>query len=122
MANFYINSYIIIFIFFIIGLLLPIVALTLGKLLRPHKPKKNKLETYESGIDPFHDSRVRFHIHYYVVALMFVIFDLETIFLYAWAVAYESLGLFAVIEMMIFVAMLFLGLIYAWKKGALKWS
>ena len=122
MNNLYINSYLIIFIFLMIGLLLPFIALALGKMLRPHKPEENKLKPYESGIEPFHDSRVRIQIHYYMFALLFVIFDLETVFLYPWAVAYRTLGIFALIEMLIFVGLLFLGLIYAWKKGVLKWT
>ena len=122
MNHLYINSYLIIFIFLMIGLLLPMIALTLGKMLRPHKPEENKLKPYESGIEPFHDSRVRIQIHYYMFALLFVIFDLETMFLYPWAVAYRTLGIFALIEMLIFVGLLFLGLIYAWKKGVLKWT
>ena len=122
MNHLYINSYLIIFIFLMIGLLLPMIALTLGKMLRPHKPEENKLKPYESGIEPFHDSRVRIQIHYYMFALLFVIFDLETVFLYPWAVAYRTLGIFALIEMLIFVGLLFLGLIYAWKKGVLKWT
>jgi NADH-quinone oxidoreductase subunit A len=112
----------IIFVFLLIGVLLPIVALFLGKLLRPHVPEEKKYTTYESGIDPFHDSRVQFTIRYYMFALLFVIFDVETVFLYPWAVAYDKLGLFALIEMLIFVVMLLIGLIYAWKKKVLKWN
>ena len=73
-------------------------------------------------MEPFSDSRVQFHVRYYIFALMFVIFDVETVFLYPWAVAYDELGLFALIEMLIFVVMLVIGLIYAWKKKVLKWS
>lgn len=120
--NIYENSYMIIFVFLLIGVLLPIVALFLGKLLRPHVPEEKKYTTYESGIDPFHDSRVQFTIRYYMFALLFVIFDVETVFLYPWAVAYDKLGLFALIEMLIFVVMLLIGLIYAWKKKVLKWN
>ncbi|WP_062351578.1 NADH-quinone oxidoreductase subunit A [Bacillus kwashiorkori] len=120
-VNTYFNSYLVVIIFLILAVLLPIIALQFGKLLRPNKPDEKKYLTYESGIDPFHDSRVRFSIRYYMFALLFVIFDLEAIFLFAWAVAYEKLGIFALIEMLIFVFMLFLGLIYAWKKKVLKW-
>jgi len=120
--NIYENSYLIVFAFLLIGILLPIVALFLGKLLRPHAPSETKYTTYESGIDPFHDSRVQFNIRYYMFALMFVIFDVETVFLYPWAVAYNKLGIFALIEMLIFVFMLLIGLLYAWKKKVLKWN
>jgi NADH-quinone oxidoreductase subunit A len=119
--NLYQNNYLIVLVFLCLGVLLPVVALTLGKILRPHKPSEEKYTTYESGLDPFHDSRVQFNVRYYIFALMFVIFDVETVFLYPWAVAYEKLGLFALIEMLIFVLMLILGLVYAWKKGVLKW-
>ncbi|WP_078414406.1 NADH-quinone oxidoreductase subunit A [Priestia abyssalis] len=120
--NTYLNSYMIIFIFLLLGILLPVVALTAGRLLRPHAPSTAKQTTYESGIEPFHEARVQFNVRYYIFALMFVIFDVETVFLYPWAVAYDSLGLFALIEMLIFVFMLLVGLTYAWKKKVLKWN
>lgn len=120
--NLYTNNYLIVFVFLCLGVLLPIVALTAGRLLRPHAPNQAKQTTYESGIDPFHDSRVQFNVRYYIFALMFVIFDVETVFLYPWAVAYEKLGIIALIEMLIFVLMLLIGLIYAWKKKVLKWT
>ncbi|MEC1154424.1 NADH-quinone oxidoreductase subunit A [Cytobacillus horneckiae] len=120
--NVYQNNYLIVLAFLSLGILLPVVALFLGKLLRPYKPNENKYTTYESGIDPFHDSRVQFTVRYYMFALLFVIFDVETVFLYPWAVAYEKLGIFALIEMLIFVFMLLIGLIYAWKKKVLKWT
>jgi len=122
LLNVYQNNYLIVFIFLLLGIILPIVALFFGKLLRPHKPEEAKYTTYESGIDPYGDSRVQFNIAYYIFALMFVIFDVETVFLYPWAVAYEQLGIFALIEMLIFVVMLVIGLIYAWKKKVLKWN
>ena len=122
LLNVYQNSYMIVAIFLFIGIILPIVALTLGRFLRPHKPEEAKYTTYESGIEPFHDSRIQFNLGYYIFALMFVIFDVETIFLYPWAVAYDKLGIFALIEMLIFVIMLVIGLVYAWKKKVLKWN
>ena len=122
LLNLYQNNYLIVSIFLILGILLPVVALTFGKLLRPKKPEEAKYTTYESGNEPFHDSRVQFSIGYYIFALMFVIFDVETVFLYPWAVAYEKLGIFALIEMLIFVIMLVIGLVYAWKKKVLKWN
>lgn len=120
--NTYFNSHIAIVVFLILGIILPVVALTAGRLLRPHKPTKEKQTTYESGIEPFQDARVQFNAQYYIFALMFVIFDVETVFLYPWAVAYDKLGLFALIEMFIFVVMLLIGLIYAWKKKVLRWN
>lgn len=122
LLNWYQNNYLIVSVFLCLGILLPIVALFLGKLLRPYKPSAAKYTTYESGIEPFHDSRVQFNVRYYMFALLFVIFDVETVFLYPWAVAYEKLGIFALIEMLLFVFMLLIGLIYAWKKKVLKWT
>ncbi|MGG4265121.1 NADH-quinone oxidoreductase subunit A [Peribacillus simplex] len=118
----YQNNYLIVFVFLCLGILLPVIALFLGRLLRPYKPTVMKYTTYESGIEPFQDSRVQFNVRYYLFGLMFVIFDVETVFLYPWAVAYDELGLFALIEMLFFVLILMLGLIYAWKKKVLKWN
>lgn len=118
----YQNNYLIVAVFLFLGILLPVVALTVGRLLRPYKPSAEKYTTYESGIEPFHQSWVQYNVRYYLFALMFVIFDVETVFLYPWAVAYEELGVFALIEMGIFVVLLTLGLVYAWKKKVLKWT
>ncbi|MDF2720345.1 MAG: NuoA [Paenibacillus sp.] len=118
----YSNNYVLVAIFLALGILLPIVALTLGRFLRPNKPTEEKQTTYESGNEPVGESHVRFNIRYYLFALMFVIFDVETVFLYPWAVAYDFLGLFALVEMLIFVALLVVGLLYAWKKKVLQWS
>jgi NADH-quinone oxidoreductase subunit A len=118
----YINNYVIVSIFILLGILLPIVALGVGRLLRPSKPNTEKQTTYESGNEPVGAGQVRFNIRYYLFALMFVIFDVETVFLYPWAVAYNQLGLFVLVEMLIFVALLLVGLLYAWKKKVLKWD
>jgi NADH-quinone oxidoreductase subunit A len=109
-------------IFFMLGLALPIGALTFGRFLRPHKPNREKVTTYESGIEPTGSSWVRFNVKFYIYALLFVVFDVETVFLYPWAVAYDQLGLFALIEMAIFIILLVIGLVYAWKKKVLEWS
>ncbi|MCM3628059.1 NADH-quinone oxidoreductase subunit A [Paenibacillus catalpae] len=118
----YVNQYVVVAIFILLGILLPAAALTVGRLLRPHKPNDPKQTTYESGNEPVGEGQVRFNIRYYIFALMFVIFDVETVFLYPWAVAYNKLGLFVLVEMFIFAAMLFIGLLYAWKKKVLKWN
>lgn len=120
--NMYMNQYIIVAIFILLGILLPVVALTVGRLLRPSKPTDPKQATYESGNEPVGEGQVRFNVRYYHYALMFVIFDVETVFLYPWAVAYKKLGLFAMVEMLLFAAMLVLGLAYAWKKKVLTWN
>lgn len=118
----YINNYVVVTIFIVLGILLPVVALSFGRLLRPSKPTVEKQTTYESGNEPVGEGQVRFNIRYYLFALMFVIFDVETVFLYPWAVAYNQLGLFVLVEMLIFVALLLVGLLYAWKKKVLKWN
>ena len=119
--NVYQNSYLFVIMFLILGLLLPAIALTAGRFLRPSKPSAEKQTTYESGIEPFHQSWIQYNVRYYLFGLLFVIFDVETVFLYPWAVAYQKLGFFAFIEMMLFIIMLFIGLLYAWKKKVLKW-
>ncbi|PZD97793.1 NADH-quinone oxidoreductase subunit A [Paenibacillus sambharensis] len=118
----YMNNYVVVTIFILLGVLLPVAALTAGRLLRPNKPTEEKRTTYESGNEPVGEGQVRFNIRYYLFALMFVIFDVETVFLYPWAVAYHKLGLFVLVEMLIFVALLLVGLLYAWKKKVLKWN
>jgi NADH-quinone oxidoreductase subunit A len=118
----YANNYVVVAIFIVLGILLPVVALTAGRLLRPNKPTELKQTTYESGNEPVGEGQVRFNIRYYLFALMFVIFDVETVFLYPWAVAYNKLGLFVLVEMIIFAGMLLIGLLYAWKKKVLKWN
>lgn len=113
-------------VFFIVGIALPVVALSFGRLLRPHHPSEDKSITYESGVDPTGDSWIQFNVRYYLFALLFVIFDVETVFLYPWAVVYDSLrnqmGLFVLAEMLIFLLFLVIGLIYAWKKKVLEWK
>lgn len=118
----YSNNYVIVTIFLALGILLPVAALTIGRFLRPAKPLEEKLTTYESGNEPVGTGQIRFNIRYYLFALMFVIFDVETAFLYPWAVAYRKLGLFALIEMIVFVVLLLVGLLYAWKKKVLQWT
>ena len=113
-------------IFIGLGVILPFAALTIGRLLRPHIPTQQKMITYESGNDPTGESWVQFHIRYYLFALLFVIFDVETLFLYPWAVVYDALrqemGLLILWEMLLFVLLLLLGLAYAWRKKVLEWK
>ncbi|MGB9299850.1 MAG: NADH-quinone oxidoreductase subunit A [Anaerolineae bacterium] len=111
----------------LIGLLLvvagifPLIAMFLAFLLRPRKPAPVKKSIYECGLETVGETWVRFRVQYYIYALIFVIFDVETVFLYPWAVAYGQLGLFALVEMFIFLMILLGGLIYAWRKDALQW-
>ncbi len=115
-------QYIPLLVFLVIALLFPLVTLAIAKLVRPSKYNKSKLSPYECGIVPETEARENFHVRYYVVAVVFLIFDVETIFLYPWAVRYDFLGLFGFVEMGIFLVILILGYIYAWKKGALEWE
>ena len=110
-----------VFLFIIIGAVLLIAALLLAKILSPSKPSKNKLSSYECGEESEGSAWIQFNIRYYVIALVFIIFDVEVLFLFPWAVVYESLGWLAFIEMAIFLIILIFGLIYVWKKGDLNW-
>ena len=115
------QNYVPIFIFLlIVGTLLPITLL-LAKLVRPNNPSKTKLRPYECGIDPIDNARGRYTVRYYIIAILFVVFDVETIFLFPWAVKFKSFGLFGLLEMLIFLAILIVGYIWVWKKGALEW-
>jgi NADH-quinone oxidoreductase subunit A len=115
------QNYVPIFIFIaIVGTLLPITLL-LAKLVRPSNPSKTKLMPYECGIDPIDSARGRYTVRYYIIAILFVVFDVETIFLFPWAVRFKEFGLFGLLEMLIFLAILIVGYIWVWKKGALEW-
>ncbi|MBE3562214.1 MAG: NADH-quinone oxidoreductase subunit A [Hydrogenibacillus schlegelii] len=118
----YTNSLIFIAVFLVLAVALPVVAFTMSRLLRPHHFYREKGETYESGTQPLGTSWVRFRVKYYRFALLFVLFDVETLFLYPWAVVYDRLGWFAVAEMAVFLFLLVFGLVYAWRKGVLEWK
>lgn len=107
--------------FLIIGLILPVVTIVGATLLSPKKPNEVKNATYECGLETIGDSWVQFKVQYYIYALIFVVFDIEVVFLYPWAVAYNQLGVFALVEGFIFAGILIAGLLYAWRKGALSW-
>jgi NADH:ubiquinone oxidoreductase subunit 3 (subunit A) len=104
-----------------ISAFLPAAAIAIAGLLSPHKPDPIKNSTYECGIETVGDSWVQFKAQYYVFGLVFLVFDVETVFLYPWAVAYNKLALWGVAEAVLFVIILLGGLIYAWRKGALEW-
>ncbi|MGB9455901.1 MAG: NADH-quinone oxidoreductase subunit A [Bryobacteraceae bacterium] len=114
-------GYLPILIFLAVAIAFPVVAIGLAKLLRPSAPSVTKLEAYECGIRAASDSRGRYTVRFYIIAILFVIFDVETIFLYPWAVRYGSLGWFGVTEVAVFLAILVVGYIWAYKKGALEW-
>ena len=115
------SGYVPIFIFLAIAILFPIVTIVVAKLIRPSSPFLEKLEAYECGIKAASDSRGRYTVRFYIIAILFVIFDVETIFLFPWAVRYRELGWFGVAEVAVFLAILIVGYIWAYKKGALEW-
>ena len=115
------QNYVPIFLFVaVVGVLIPLTLL-LAKLVRPENPHKTKLMPYECGIDPIDNARGRYTVRFYLIAILFVVFDVETIFLFPWAVKFKALGWFGVLEMFIFLAILVVGYIWIWKKGALEW-
>jgi len=115
------QNYVPIFIFMAVVFAIPAVTLVIAKLVRPENPHKTKLMPYECGITPADDARGRYTVRFYIVAILFVVFDVETIFLFPWAVQYKWLGKFGLLEMGIFLAILIVGYVWVWKKGALEW-
>ena len=115
-------QYLPVLIFLAAAIVFPVVGLFASSLLRTQKPEKVKLEPYECGIKPESDARERFSIRFYILALLFVVFDVETVFLFPWAVLYDRLLIFGLVEMGLFLGILILGYWYAWKKGALEWA
>ena len=109
-------------LFIMIGAGFVTVTLLLGYVLRPDRPYREKLMAYESGNDPFGDARLPFPVRYYVICMLFVLFDIEAVFLFPWAVAFKDLGLIGLVEMVVFILILSVGYVYAWKKGALEWD
>jgi len=100
----------------------PLLPILLAKVVAPRKPSAIKHATYECGLEASGDSWIQFRIQYYIFALIFIIFDIEAVFIFPWAVAFKQLGLFAFVEMLLFIAILAVGLIYAWKKKLLEWE
>ena len=117
-----IYGYIPIVIFFLIAVLLPVALLGLSRLVQRRVYEREKLLPYECGVDPIGDARDRFSVRFYIVAMLFLIFDVETIFLFPWAVIYDRLAVFGLVEMLLFIGILVVGYYYAWRKGALEWA
>jgi len=118
----YFGQYVTIGIFVIVGMVLVFGTLALSRLLRPNLPSYEKSTTYESGIDPIGSGWTQTNVRYYVFALLFVVFDVEAVFLFPWAIVFEKLGTQAFIEMIIFIGILALALLYAIKKKVLEWQ
>lgn len=117
----HIANYYYVFAFAVVGGIFGALLLTVARILRPNKVSKIKLEPYECGMEPIEGNWTQYTARYYVFALLFLIFDVEIAFLYPWATVFREFGLTSLIEMFIFILVLLLGLIYAWKKGVLKW-
>lgn len=117
-----IHNYLPILVFIIFAFAFAIGGLIVSYLVRPHKPDPEKLSPYECGIPPMMDARERFSIRFFIIAMLFLLFDVEAVFLYPWAVVYNKIGLYGFVEMMLFIGILLVGYIYAWRKGALEWE
>ncbi len=118
----YLAEYLPVIIFIGLSLAFGLVTLGLSYLVQPKYPEPEKLSVYECGSEPFSDSRMPFPVRYYVIAMLFVIFDIEVIFLYPWAITFKQLGVIGFIEMMIFIGLFVVAYVYAWRKGALEWD
>jgi NADH-quinone oxidoreductase subunit A len=111
-----------ILLFILVGLAVGVGPMVLGKLLGPHRPDPEKLSPYECGFEAFEDARMKFDVRYYLVAILFILFDLEIAFLFPWAVALNDIGVAGFVAMMVFLGILVVGFIYEWMKGALEWE
>ncbi len=116
------NEYVPIFIFVLVALVMGAAPLVLTLFLAEQKPDDEKLSAYECGFEAFEDARLQIDVRFYLLAILFVIFDLESAFLFPWAVVLDQIGLFGFVEMVMFLVILLVGYIYAWKKGALQWE
>lgn len=120
--NSYEYHYLFLGVFLLVATVFPLLPIILAHFIAPKKPNPIKSASYECGTESAGEAWIQFKVQYYVYALMFVIFDIEVIFIYPWAIAYKQLGIFAFVEMVIFLAILAFGLIYAWRKNILEWK
>ena len=116
------ESYFPVLLFILVGIGVGLAPMGLGKLLGANKPDAEKISPYECGFDAYEDARMKFDVRYYLVAILFILFDLEIAFLFPWAVVLQEIGLFGFIAMLVFLSVLVIGFIYEWKKGALEWD
>ena len=116
------EQYLPILLFILVGLTVGAVLLTVGTVLSPNRPDPAKLSPYECGFEAFEDARMKFDVRYYLVAILFILFDLEIAFLFPWAVVLQDVGFLGFVATMVFLAVLVVGFIYEWKKGALEWE
>jgi NADH-quinone oxidoreductase subunit A len=118
----YLTRYFPIMLFVLVALVFGVATLLLSHLVQPRYPEPEKLSTYECGSEPFSDARMPFPVRYYIFAMLFVIFDIEVIFLYPWAVVFTKIELIGLIEMLVFIGLFLVAYVYAWRKGALEWD
>ena len=118
----YLTRYFPILFFVLVALLFGVATLFLSYLVQPKYPEPEKLSSYECGSEPFSDARMPFPVRYYIFAMLFVIFDIEVIFLYPWAVVFSKIQLIGLIEMLVFIGLFLVAYVYAWRKGALEWD
>jgi NADH-quinone oxidoreductase subunit A len=116
------DQYFPILLFILFGLGLGVLMITAGRFVSPDRPDAEKLSPYECGFEAFEDARMKFDVRYYLVAILFILFDLEIAFLFPWATVINEIGLFGFLSMMLFLAILVVGFIYEWMKGALEWE
>ncbi|HET9463199.1 MAG TPA: NADH-quinone oxidoreductase subunit A [Thiobacillus sp.] len=116
------DNYLPILLFILVGLAFGIVPIIAGGLLAPNRPDSEKLSPYECGFEAFEDARMKFDVRYYLVAILFILFDLEIAFLFPWAIVLEEIGLAGFVAMMVFLGILVVGFVYEWMKGALEWE
>ena len=116
------GNYLPILLFLITAIVIGGVAMAAGSLLGPNKPDAAKLSPYECGFEAFENARMKFDVRYYLVAILFIIFDLEIAFLFPWAIVLDDIGMFGFVAMMIFLLVLVVGFVYEWQKGALEWE
>lgn len=116
------ENYLPVFIFIMVGVLVGGVMIAIGFMMGPHRPDDEKLSPYECGFEAFEDARMKFDVRYYLVAILFIIFDLEIAFLFPWAVVLKEIGMFGYVAMAVFLGILVVGFIYEWKKGGLEWE
>ena len=109
-------------LFLIVDLGIGIALIVVGNVLGPKRPSAEKLSPYECGFNAFEDARMQFDVRYYLIAILFIVFDLEIAFVFPWALVFRELGLFGLVEMGVFLALLVIGFVYVWKKGALEWE
>jgi NADH-quinone oxidoreductase subunit A len=118
----YLSRYFPILLFIGIAAAFGVVTLVVSYLVQPKYPEPEKLSAYECGSEPFSDARMPFPVRYYIFAMLFVIFDIEVIFLYPWAIVFDKIGIVGLVEMLIFIGLFVMAYVYAWRKGALEWD